>query len=406
MPASSPRLAMLLAALAAIGPFAIDTYLPAFHAMAQALSATQLQVQQTLTAYMAMFAVMALWHGALADRFGRRVVIIVSTALFSVASLICALATSIEWLWLGRALQGMAGGAGMIVGRAVIRDLYDGTQAQRLMARVTMIFGIAPAIAPLIGGALLVLAGWRSIFLFLAVFSALLVWMAWRHLPETLAPEARQSLHPVKLGRAYLAVLTRGAFLLLSAALAMNFNGFFVYVLSAPEFLMNHLGLRETDFAWLFVPAVAGLVGGSMLSGRVAGRWTAMRCIGVGFAIMVLAAVANVVHAALLPPAVPDSVLPVALYTFGMALAMPSLTLLALDLFPARRGLASSCQSFMQVGVNALTAGAIAPLLWATPLTLSAGMSGFLALGLLCFLAWQALGPGRATSDGGKQPGA
>lgn len=388
MPASSPRLSFLLAALAAIGPFAIDTYLPAFHAMAAALSASQLEVQQTLTIYMATFAAMALWHGALSDRFGRRNVIIVATALFALASLVCALATSIEWLWLGRGLQGLGGGAGMIVGRAVIRDIFDGAQAQRAMSRVMMIFGIAPAVAPIVGGALLALAGWRSIFVFLALFAAMLTWMTWRHLPETLAPQARHSLHPVKLGRAYLKVAASLAFLLLVGASALNFNGFFIYVLSAPVFLMKHLGLAETQFAWLFIPAVAGLTFGSMLSGRLAGRWSARRTIHAGFAIMLVAALANIAQAALMPPGLPWSVLPVALYNCGMALAMPSLTLLALDLFPDRRGLASSCQSFVQVGTNALTAGLVAPLMWGSPLSLAFAMALFVLGGLALFIVW------------------
>lgn len=388
MSPTSSWLAALLAALAALGPFSIDTYLPAFPEMAAALGASQLEVQQTLTAYMVTFAGMALWHGALSDCFGRRVVIIVSTTLFAVASLLCAVASSIEWLWAGRALQGMSAGAGMVVGRAIIRDLFDGARAQRLMSRVTMIFGVAPAVAPMVGGLLLLTMGWRSIFVFLAVFAGALVWLSWRFLPETLPQEARQSLRPGNLARAYAAVLGSGAFLLLVGAVAMNFNGFFVYVLSAPVFVMEHLGLGPGAFGWLFVPTVIGMMGGAWLSGRVAGHWSARRCIGTGYAVMLLAVLLNVTLASFFAPGLPWSVVPVGLYTFGMALAMPSLTLLALDIFPTRRGLASSCQSFTQVGLNGLTAGLFVPLLWASPLTLGAGASLFLAAGLLCFVFW------------------
>ncbi len=388
MPAASPRLAFLLAALAAIGPFAIDTYLPAFHAMAAALGATQLQVQQTLTVYMLSFAAMSLWHGALSDRFGRRIVIIVAMGMFALGSLGCAFATSIEWLWAGRCVQGLAGGAGMIVGRAVIRDLYDGARAQRAMASVMSIFGIAPAVAPVVGGWLLALAGWRAIFVFLALFSLALAWLTWRHLPETLPPGARQSLHPAHLGRAYLQIGRSAAFALLAGAVAFNFNGFFLYVLSAPVFLMDHLGVAETGFAWLFVPAVLGMVAGSMLSGRVAGRWSPRATIVTGFVIMFAASVLNIGHALWWAPGLPASVLPIMLFNVGMALAMPSLTLLALDLFPDRRGLASSCQSFLQVGVNAVSAGLVVPLLWGSVLSLAAGMASFAAAGLLMFVLW------------------
>lgn len=400
MPASSPWLAALLAALAALGPFSIDTYLPAFPAIAEALGASRIEVQQTLTAYMVTFAAMALWHGALSDRFGRRNVIVVSTTLFALASLACACATSIEWLWLGRALQGMSAGAGMVVGRAVIRDLFDGARAQRLMARVIMIFGVAPAVAPIVGGVLLLFAGWRAIFVFLAVFAGILAWTSWRYLPETLPVDKRQSLRPGSLWQAYSGVFSNGAFLLLAAAIAFNFNGFFVYVLSAPVFLIDHLGLGPGQFAWLFVPAVLGMIFGSWLSGRMAGRLSPRRTIVAGFAVMVVAVLVNLMHAAFALPGLPGSVIPVGLYTCGMSIAMPSLTLLALDLFPARRGMASSCQSFVQVGLNAITAGMIAPLLWASPLTLGAGAGLFLALGLLAFLAW-ALFHGRENASNG-----
>lgn len=388
MPASSPWLAFILAALAAIGPFSIDTYLPAFGAMGAELGASPLEIQQTLTAYMATFAFMVLWHGALADHFGRRHVLIAGSALFALASLVCALATSIEWLWAGRALQGMVGGAGMVVGRAVIRDLFDGAHAQRLMSRVMLIFGVAPAIAPIIGGLLLAAAGWRAIFLFLALFGALLAFLTWRFLPETLLAEHRHPLHPVLLARAYRRVLGSGAFVLLSAAAAFNFNGFFLYVLSAPAFLMRHLGLSAQEFGWLFVPAVVGMSAGSALSERVAGRWHVRRTVVIGMAIMATAALANLLVATLLPPGLPWSVLPIVLYTFGMALSMPSMTLLALELFPSHRGLASSCQSFLQVGINSTIAGVFAPMLWHSPLTLAAGMAGFLALGGIGFVAW------------------
>jgi len=389
VPASSPWLAAVLAALSAIGPFSIDTYLPAFPAIAVSLSATQLEVQQTLTAYMATFAFMVLWHGALADRFGRRAVILVSTALFAVASLICAFAPSIEWLWIGRALQGLVGGAGVVVGRAIVRDIYDGPQAQRLMSRVMMIFAIAPAIAPMIGGVLLAMGGWRSIFVFLALFSIALAYLTWRFLPETLPVAARHPLHPVTLGRAYAKVFGSGAFLLVAGAVAFNFNGFFVYVVSAPTFLIEHLGLGPQQFGWLFVPAVLGMIAGSALSGRIAGHWSPRRTISVGFAIMIAAVLGNVLVGALLTPGVPQSVLPIGFYTFGMSVAMPSLTLLALDRFPKRRGLASSCQSFLQVGVNSVTAGLLAPVLWYSPLTLAASMAGFVALGLFLFATWR-----------------
>ncbi|MDR1853574.1 MAG: MFS transporter, partial [Azoarcus sp.] len=236
-----PRMALLLAALTAIGPFAIDTYLPAFHDIETTLPATPRDMQLTLAIYMATFAFMSLWHGALSDCFGRRAVIVTGGALFLVASLICALAPSSGWLLFGRGLQGMAAGAGIIVGRAMIRDLYSGALAQKLMSRVATIFAIAPAAAPILGGWILYHGGWRAVFWFLVLFSAALTWMAWKEVPETLPPEARKPLKPGSLLRAYVGIFRNREFLLLSAVLALCFNGFFVHIAAASRFVKDFL---------------------------------------------------------------------------------------------------------------------------------------------------------------------
>ena len=372
---------ILLAALSALGPFSIDTYLPSFHDIGASLNATPLQVQQTLTAYMIPFAVMSLWHGALADALGRRRVILVSLALFALASAGCVFATRIEQLWVLRALQGMSAGAGIVVSRAVVRDLYDGAQAHRLMSHITMMFALAPAIAPVIGGRLQEWFGWRSVFAFIAL-ATLAVWLAcWRLLPETLPPERRQPLHPGYLARTYWKVLSSPAFLFACGGLALNFAGFFVYVMSAPVFLMRHLGVSETGFLWLFGPAMSGLMSGAWLSGRLAGKLSLRQTILRGYLVMGVAALANIALNLWLPPALPWSVMPIFVYTFGMSLAMPCLTLLALDPFPNQRGLAASCQMCLQAGTNGLVAGVLAPALWGSTRTLAFGMGALMLLG-------------------------
>ena len=372
---------MLLAALSALGPFSIDTYLPSFHEIGEKLQATPLQVQQTLSVYLLAFAMMTLWHGAISDRFGRRRVILAALGLFGLASVGCLVATSIEQLWFWRAMQGVTAGAGIVISRAIVRDLFDGPPAQRLMSQITMMFALAPAIAPVIGGWLQTLFGWRSIFAFLVLSTAALGLACWKLLPETLPPEKRQSLQPAYLGRSYFKVLTSPRFLFACAALSLNFLGFFIYVLSAPTFLMKHLGVPETGFLWLFGPAMSGLMGGAWLSGRLAGKRSPEKTIGLGYLLMVSAAIFNVSLNLALPPGLPWSVMPIFVYTLGMSLAMPSLTLLALDPFPEQRGLAASCQTFFQSGANSIAAGLIVPLLWGSTLTLSLGMAGLLGLG-------------------------
>ncbi|MDK9724184.1 MAG: multidrug effflux MFS transporter [Sterolibacteriaceae bacterium MAG5] len=384
--ATAPRgLAPLLAALAAIGPFSIDTYLPAFPAMGESLGASPVAVQQTLTAYLITFAFMMLWHGALSDALGRRRVLLWAHALYTLASLFCAFATSIEMLWLGRALQGLSAGAGMVVGRAIVRDVLDGPAAQRLIAHIGMMFALAPAVAPVLGGWVHAFFDWHAIFVFLALYGTVLFLAIYRYLPETLPPEQRQSLRPGPLLRAYREVFSHRGFLALAGALALNFNGFFLYVLSAPAFLMGHLGVSPQGFLWLFGPAMVGMVVGNFLSARLAGEVSPGRTIALGYGLMLAAAAANVGVNLAMEPRLPWAVLPVGLYVVGVALAMPSLTLRILDLFPQRLGLISSCQGVTQTAVNALTAALLAPLAWGSALTMAWAMAAFLLLGLAAF---------------------
>ncbi|MBK6637278.1 MAG: multidrug effflux MFS transporter [Rhodocyclaceae bacterium] len=379
------RLAILLAALSAMGPFAIDTYLPAFPAMANDLRTTDLAVQQTLAAYMIPFAFMMFWHGPLADAHGRRRVLILGLGGFALASVVCALAPSIEWLWLGRALQGMVGGAGMVVARAVVRDLYAGVEAQKLMATIAVLFAIAPAIAPLIGGGLLLVTGWRGIFWFLALLAAALCLLSWRRLPETLPPERRHPFNPTTLWLGYSGVARHHRFRRLALASAFNFIGLFIYVLAAPIFLIRLLGYTPQQFGWLFIPTVAGMMAGSTLAGRLAGQRTPHQSLLLAYSIMGTAAVANVALNLAFPPG-PWCIAPLVLYAMGMALAMPTLQLLALDLVPARRGLASSCLGVAQTTTNALAASLIVPLLWNDTLHLALGMAGCVSIGLVTYL--------------------
>ena len=378
----APRgIVFLLAAMAAIGPFSIDTYLPSFYDIGNSLHATPLEVQQTLTAYLVSFAIMALWHGAISDAFGRRRAVLASLGLFGLASTGCVLATKIEHLWILRVLQGMSAGAGIVISSAIVRDLFDGAAAQRLMSHITMMFAIAPVVAPVIGGRLQVWFGWRSVFVFM-VLMAFALWLAcWRLLPETLPLARRQSLHVGYLARTYWKVLSSPRFLMACGGLAFNFAGIFIYIMSAPVFLTHHLGVAETEFIWLFGPAMLGLISGSWLSGRYAGKLSLRQAILCGYLVMGSAVVLNLSINFFLPPSLMWSILPIPLYTLGMSLMMPSLTLLSLDPFPDQRGLASSCQMFLQSIFNGLVAGVIAPALWGTTLSLACGMGGLMLLG-------------------------
>lgn len=385
--AGSSALAAMLAALAMLGPFSIDTYLPAFPNIEASLHASSIEVQQTLTAYMLSFAVMILIHGALSDAFGRRNIILASLAVFAVASLGCAAAHSVEYLWAFRVLQGVSSGAGIVIGRAMIRDLYDGSPAERLLSLVTMIFSIAPAIAPILGGWIVKLLDWRSIFLFLFSYTVLLLWYCYRNLPESLPVAKRQPFNPRFLYDSYKMVFSAPLFNLKAGAIAFNFSGMFLYVAAAPAFITKHLGLGPDQFGWQFVPTVAGIFCGALSANRIAGKISIPKQVAIGYCIMISAALANVSYHEFFPPALPWSVAPLFFYTFGMSLIAPGATLLILNLFPHIRGTVASCQSFTAMILGALMAGVVAPLLSHSVLWLAAGQ---LACGLIGLILWMA----------------
>lgn len=387
---SSPLFVLLVASLAALGQFAIATYLPAFDAIGAELAATPAQMQQTLTAYLLPFALAILWHGAISDAFGRRWLILCGLLLFLAGSLICALAPGIDWLYAGRALQGLSAGVGIVVGRAMLRDRFDGVLAQKQLALVAILFSLAPALAPVCGGWLLPLVGWRGIFAFLALLGALLWLGCWRHLAETLPVERRQSLRPLALLRGLAGLLRDGRYLLVCLANAGVNTAIYLYVLSAPTFVTRHLGLGPQSFAWLFLPIVGGLLVGSFAAHGMAGRLPPARGVLIGYAVMLAATALNVGAALWLPVGVPWSLLALPPFGIGLMLTQPGLQLLALDRFPERRGLASSGYVTIQQASNALSAALLVPLLLGSTLSLALGMAALYCLALLAFWVSQA----------------
>lgn len=184
-------LTFVLAALAWIGPFSIDAYLPSIPSVSESLHAPTGQVQQTMTVFLFFFALMSLWHGAISDAYGRRRQVLIALSVFLCASIGCAFAGNVHTLLILRGVQGATAGASMIIGRAIVRDLFEGAAAQRLMSHVATIFTIAPVMGPVVGGWLQVTFGWRSIFVAIACLAGFLLFSSWRLLPETLPPSRR-----------------------------------------------------------------------------------------------------------------------------------------------------------------------------------------------------------------------
>lgn len=379
------RLSFTVALLAMLAPFSIDTYLPSFPDIGREFSVSSVVLQQTLSFYLLAFATMMLVYGPLSDAYGRKAVVLVSTAVYVASSIGCALAPDIHWLLLMRIGQGLSASGALVVGRAIIRDAFAGAAAQRVMSQVMLIFALAPAVAPVIGGWLHDAFGWRSVFWFLVVLG-LAVWLwAALLLPETLPPVGRQSGKPRSIAVSYLKALGTARFMTLIAILAVNFGGFFLYIAGSPDVMYRHLHYGPNDFWRLFVPLVAGLMLGAFISGRIAGRFSHVQAVTAGFGLMLASAVVNLGLALWFSHTALTIILPVVTYATGMSLAMPNLSLLALDVFPTHRGLASAVQGFGQAGFNAAVAGVLAPLLSSQVQFLAGGM---LALNMTGFALW------------------
>lgn len=379
-------LTVVLAFLGMVGALAIDTYLPSMPAIGQTFAVGPMAVQQTLSLFLFTFAFMMLFYGTLSDSFGRRPVILAALAVYTLASLGAAFAPDFGTLLLCRALQGLAAGAGSVIGQAIVQDRFEGAQAQRMLSNMMMVFGLAPAIAPVLGGYLHVTFGWRSTFIFLALFGSVMIVLAYSVLKESLPVDKRHPFHPVIIARNYIKVLGEKQFVLLALSLGTVFGGLSLYISAAAHFVMGILHLPETAFAWMFIPMIGGMTLGSAIGGKYAARIAPERMIWMGFALMGVAGVGGTVYAATFVAQVPWAVLPLALYTFGLAFAMPALQVKALALFPDNRGLASSMQAFIQMMTFALVAGLVAPLLFDSALLLASGLAVGIAIS---FILWR-----------------
>ena len=379
------KLAALLAAVSMVSPFSIDTFFPSFHAIAADFGLSKWAVQQTLTVYMLPLSIMSLVQGPLSDALGRRPIILTGLCVYTLASVGCAFAPNFTTLLIFRALQGISAGVGMIVGRAVIRDLFEGPQAQKLLSLVTMLFAFAPAVAPVIGGWIHVTLGWHAVFGFMALFGTALVLGAHLMLPETHPKEKRSHLHAGTLARTAWSIVRHREFLLLATAMGANFAALMSFVGAAPSVVVDHWHLRETQFAYLFIPVIGGLISSAFISGRMAGRFSYAQQSHLGFLLALGgSALMTLLFVLVTAPPIIIQQLLIAVIAFGVQLAGPTLSLRMLDLFPRARGSAASVQSCVSIAISALIFGLVSPILSGSMLSLAEGSfcSALIAFGL------------------------
>lgn len=369
-----------LAVLSMIGPFAIDSTFPSFTQLAAQFQASEAQLQQVTGIYLVAFAVMSLFHGPISDAAGRKPVMLGGLAGFALASVGCALAPNLPLLLAGRFVQGAFAGGATIVSRVVIRDMVDGPAAQRLMSHVIMIFSVAPAVAPVVGGWLLALGSWHVVFWFVAGYAVVAAVLTMIVLPET-QPRGRRL--PLRVGDvlgSLLHVARRPALIRISVVTALVFATQFVYIFGAPIIMVRLLGQGEQDFWKLFIPVVTGTMAGAWLSARASERLPRRRLLDVGIGATLLAAALNVVIA-WLAPTLPWVFIGPPLIALALGTIFPVLNLEILDSAPDRRGAAGSFGTFCYLVFNAVLTAFVIP-----------SVSGSLLELAWCALALPALG--------------
>jgi DHA1 family bicyclomycin/chloramphenicol resistance-like MFS transporter len=383
----SRNLTIFATLLSMIAPFSINTYLPSFPDIEAEFGISRAMLSQSLAVYLLAFAVSTLIWGPLSDRFGRRLVILASMSVYTVASIGCALASSADMLLALRVVQGLTASGGVVAARAMIRDANSAEDARRAMSQVVLYFALAPALAPLIGGWLHDQFGWRSVFWFLSGFGTALGLMGFV-VSETLGQQHRRSIHPAAVIRTYANSLLHPHFPALILSWALAFAGLFLYIAGAPTVIYDFLQLESNDFVWLFVPIVLGTMLGGAVSSRLVHSWPAQKTISVGLGSMVVAVVINITVVNLTMVNIVGVIVPLWIYVTGFAFMIPALTVMALDCLPTHRGTATSMQGFVQVMAAAGVASFVVPMLNDRLLNFVLGQALFL---LLAVMLWYRL---------------
>ncbi|GAA3756697.1 DHA1 family bicyclomycin/chloramphenicol resistance-like MFS transporter [Spinactinospora alkalitolerans] len=385
-----------LGALTAVGPLSIDMYLPAFPELSRDLATGAPQVQLTLTACLVGLALGQLVIGPLSDSVGRRRPLLIGTACYSVISLLCAFAPAVEALTGLRFLQGVAGAAGMVIARAMVRDIYSGPAATRLFSRLMLIIGLAPILAPVFGGQLMLVTSWRGIFVTLAVLGVLLFALAWVVLKESLPPEKRRGDGPLAVVGVFARLLRDPVFLALMLTQALASVGLFGYVSGFSFVAQNVYGVSAQAFSLLFGLNGLGMVVFSQVNGFLAGRVSERSVLTVVLSVAAASGVGLLlVTVAGLPFAFTCALLFVIMCS--LSFTMPNTTSLALGRYPLNAGSASALLGTVQFLIGATAS----PLVGLAGEDSAMGMALVVMAGLVgAFLAnlWsrRASGPGAA----------
>jgi len=372
----------LLAGLTAVGPLTTDMYLPSLPDIARQLGASTAEVQLTLSVYLLGFAVGQLCYGPISDRHGRRPVLMAALTLYCFATVLCAFATSIEMLIAARGLQAIGGSGGIVLARAIVRDLYSGARAGRELSLIAAVMALAPAIAPVVGGVMETAFGWRSIFVALVGMGVVGIGTVWLLLPETLAVRAKESVSVSSMLASYRIIGRNKAFLAYLGLGAASYAGLFAWISGASFVLQNLYGLSPLNFGIAFALGSLGYMSGSALSARLAGPVGLNGVIGIGGCFLAAGGLSMILAVALGLTSAASMIVPVAIYLAGLGMVLPHSIAGAMTPFPERAGAASSLFGFVQQCAGALCGAAVGWSLGANawPLAIAVATMGCAAL--------------------------
>ncbi len=378
-------LTALLAAMTAIGPITTDMYLPSLPDIAQRLGATTAQAQLTISFYLIGFAFGQIVYGPMSDRHGRKPVLLAAIALYCAATLACALSTSIEMLIAARFVQALGGSGGIVLARAIVRDLYSGARAGRELSLIGAVMAVAPVLAPLLGGMLQTGFGWRSVFFTLLGAGLLSAAVMVPLMPETLSARASEPVSPTSMLRSYRVLARNPAYLAYLGLASTSFAGLFAWI-SGSSFVLQYLyGLTPFEFGVAFAVGSVGYMSGTSLAAKLVMRLGIDRTLGVGCVAMAVAGVGMMLAVAFGLTSAASLVLPMALYLAGLGMVLPQAFAGAMTPFPERAGAASALLGFIQQSASALCGAVVGWLLGQSAWPLAAAVA---AMGFASLLLW------------------
>ena len=384
-------LTALLAALSAIGPLTTDMYLPSLPDIARQLGSSTAQVQLTISAYLIGFAVGQILYGPVSDRHGRKPVLLAALALYCVSSLVCTLSISIEMLIVARFVQALGGSGGIVLARAVVRDLYSGVRAGRELSLIGSVMALAPVLAPVVGGILQTGFGWRSIFITLIIAGLAGATIVWLLLPETLGKRATEPVSPRSMLKSYRAVARNTAYLAYLGLATTSYAGLFAWISGASFVLQNLYGLSPFSFGIAFAIGSVGYMSGAMLAARLVTRFGIDGILGLGSCALAVGGFCMVAAVALGLTSALSLVLPIAVYLAGLGMVLPQAIAGAMTPFPDRAGAASALLGFIQQSAAAICGAVVGWLLGENAWPLASAVAAMGCATLAIWLSTRAL---------------